>query len=169
MIEPLNEIQQELAIESVERAEKIAERYSRIFPQHAQEFHSSALWGVMRAASSFDPDKGQIWERWSRLSINGEIKDFLSGSYVKVCKSLPEHEAKQIIDNHRIGVFDDEPDDSIDKLLDRLPEKHKELCRLVYYEGLGATEAGIALGFSHSYGSRIHQEAMNFLRHELAA
>src|SRR5215212_4336891 len=82
-MERLTEQQQALAEEAVSRAKRIAERYARIFPEHAEDFESSANWGVVRAASSYEPDKNGVWERWSSLAIRGEIKDFLDNSYHK--------------------------------------------------------------------------------------
>jgi RNA polymerase sigma factor (sigma-70 family) len=164
VIEPLTESQQSLAVEAISRADRIARRYTRIFPEHEQDFKSSALWGVVRAASSFDPVKGEVWERWSLLAIKGEIKDFLNNSYFKMRCRITDEEL--LVDNR--SDYTDKTE-RIRELLSKLPGKHRELCELVYFEGLSLSAAGLTLGLSESHGRWIHREAIELLRSELAA
>jgi RNA polymerase sigma factor (sigma-70 family) len=166
VIEPLTESQQSLAVEAVSRAERIARRYARIFPEHEHEFRSSALWGVVRAASSYDPVKGETWERWSLLAAKGEISDFLDNSYLKRRSSIANEES--LLDNQSELEYSDKTD-RVRELLSTLPGKHRELCEIVYLEGVSPSAAARTMGLSESSGRRIHIEAMELLRLELAA
>jgi len=169
VIEPLTEAQQCLAAEAVGRADRIAERYAKIFPKHEQEFKSSALWGVMRAASSFDPDKGDIWERWSALAMEGEILDLIDAPYYKRFQSLNFTELIPDMRQMSADLDQDESNANVRKILCGLPPKHRELCDLVYTQGLSAAEAGLSLGLSEKHGRKIHSEAMVFLREDMVA
>src|SRR4051812_45446420 len=79
----LTEDQKPLAEGAVDRANAIARRYARIFPEHEQDFLSAASYGAVRAASTYVPEMTGVWDRWSGLCIRGEIKDFLNNSYLK--------------------------------------------------------------------------------------
>src|SRR3954469_4029153 len=100
----LTEQQQKLAEEAVSRAKRIAERYARIFPEHEDDFESSANWGVVRAASSYRPELNGVWERWSGLAIRGEIKDFLDNSYLK---------RRRLWDEYALRGVEDEADETV--------------------------------------------------------
>jgi DNA-directed RNA polymerase specialized sigma subunit len=76
-MQPLNESQQVLAEDAHEVAERIAKRYARIFPEYEQDLESAANYGAVRAAASYVPEMNGVWERWTKLCIKGEIKDFL--------------------------------------------------------------------------------------------
>lgn len=61
----------------------MADRYARVFPEHAEELESSALRGAVRAASTWTPDGGVVWRRWSRMLGSGEMKNFLVSPQVQ--------------------------------------------------------------------------------------
>ena len=53
--------------------------------------------------------------------------------------------------------------DTVEGWLKRLPKTHALACRLIYIAGKPQEEVAILLGFSPSYLSRIHQQALSWL------
>lgn len=51
--------------------------------------------------------------------------------------------------------------------LDRLPEKERQMIKLVYFEGHTIEEAGLTFGLSKSWSSRLHARALSLLRAEV--
>jgi len=49
-----------------------------------------------------------------------------------------------------------------------LPEKERELVRLMYFEEKSLTEAGAAIGLSKSWSCRLHARALRLLGDELS-
>src|SRR5215213_3736761 len=160
-MERLTEEQQALAEEAVSRAKRIADRYARIFPEYEDDLKSSANWGAVRAASTFNPEGNGVWERWSGLCIRGEIKDFLNNSYLKR-RSLWPQEALQGVESGEGETAQVDAADSLERLLALLPPTYKELCSLVYKMGMTPTQAGVALGYTPNHGCKIHRLAIEF-------
>jgi DNA-directed RNA polymerase specialized sigma subunit len=165
----LDEGKQALAEEALVRAKRIADRYARIFPEHADDFESAACWGAVRAASTYDaglPDADK-WDRWSGLCIRGEIKDFLDNSYLKRRKSWPDEAMLRIVAEGEDARLSDAAD-AMEHLLSLLPEKYRNLCHLIYRMGLDPGAAGRALGYSKFHGNKMHDWAIDYLRKQLA-
>ena len=53
--------------------------------------------------------------------------------------------------------------DDIERWLKRLPRTHALACRMIYLSGKSQDEVASLLGFSKSYLSRIHNEALRLL------
>jgi RNA polymerase sigma factor (sigma-70 family) len=166
-IEPLNAKQQILAEEALQRADKIAQRYSRIFPEHVDDIKSSASYGAIRAASSFEPDKGGVWDRWLAVCVKGEIQSCLDRPDIQRSQTLTLYALKDAaMSNDSFELVDIA--DSLDRLLKALPGNRRTLCELIYKCGLTITEAARSLGISRDNANRIHQSAMHTLRLHLA-
>jgi hypothetical protein len=76
VIEPLTESQQSLAVEAISRADRIARRYTRIFPEHEQDFKSSALWGSCEPHRHSIRLKGKFGRDGHSLQSKGRSKTF---------------------------------------------------------------------------------------------
>jgi DNA-directed RNA polymerase specialized sigma subunit len=163
----LDEGQQALAEEALVRAKRIADRYARIFPEYADDFESAANFGAVRAAGTFDTEKNGKWDRWSGLCIRGEIKDFLDNSYLKRRKLVPGEALLRVVSRGEETRLADAAD-ALEYLLSLLPEKHRNLCALIYKMGLDPGAAGRALGYSKFYGNAMHKWAIDYLRKQLA-
>ena len=106
-MQPLNEEQRDLALHALTRADQIAARYARIFPEHADDLASSAIWGVLKAATTF-MDGGAKWENWSANEARNECRRFLRHPDFKrqvVWDELaPEYEpstpAQEVVERH---------------------------------------------------------------------
>ena len=59
--------------------------------------------------------------------------------------------------------------EKVKEVIDRLPEKERELIRLYYYKGMTLDEAGAKLGLSKSWASRIHARALERMAKMLRA
>jgi hypothetical protein len=82
-MKPLTEERRRLAAAAVGRAESIAQRYARVFPAQGDEIRSAADWAIVKAAASYEPDRGQTWVRWSNLKINGTIRGGIPRSHAE--------------------------------------------------------------------------------------
>lgn len=80
---PLTDAQKALAAdpEWIDFARRIATGYIGRFPWHAEEIESAAMWGLCRAAATYDPTgeypfRNQVWWR-----VRGEIVEVFRLSY----------------------------------------------------------------------------------------
>jgi len=64
-------------------------------------------------------------------------------------------------------MADQELSDRLHELLDRLPSEAQSLIRGVYFEGLSLQDAGMRLGVSKSWASRLHSRILDRLGREL--
>jgi RNA polymerase sigma factor (sigma-70 family) len=157
-MEPMTDEQRALVEESVGRAKATAARYARLCSVNREDAESSAIWGVVQAARGFNPDRGGVWKRWAGLHMKGEIKDLIRGSRPKLRVHWPEGEPEA---NSPSGV---------DEILEELPEGNmRDICRLVYEDGLSQSAAGRELGFSEKHGCYLHEKAISILRERLAS
>ena len=59
--------------------------------------------------------------------------------------------------------------EKVKEVIDKLPDKERELIRLYYYKGMTLDEAGAKLGLSKSWASRIHARALERMAKMLRA
>lgn len=171
-MEPLTTDQQELAGKGIKTANRIAQRYAKVFPEHAEDLESSATWGTVRAASSWNPDKGACWNRWLIKSVRLEVQKFLRSGYVRHHKPCFEEWIDEAVDDRQVDPACEQSEESkqeIEAMLSLLPERQREVCSLVYKNGITPSQAGVALGFSAIYGRKLHQRAIEWLRKRLPA
>jgi RNA polymerase sigma factor FliA len=60
-----------------------------------------------------------------------------------------------------------EANEKLRSMVDRLPEAERRLINYVYFEGLTLQEAGIRLGFSKSWSSRMHAKILERLAEDM--
>lgn len=168
MLKALDAEKQALAASAVKKAERISERWERLFPEYADELKSSALWGVMRAASSYQESGGETWERWLKMCVNGEAKNFLGQRYTKMRVLWPQEALEGVADD---SETDSEPEysEAIHNILGRLTKRQRELCELVYLKGMTPHAAGLVMGIRPNNACRLHQQAIERLRQSMAA
>lgn len=145
-------------------ADRIARRYARIFPEYAADIESSAHMGAVRAAAKFASESG-VWERWSKLHITGEVKEFLRSHWVcRHEKTAPQESLDTIEDEASDPTRRIESAESFNQLTRQLTKRQRQVVNLVYVYGMTAAEAGRSLGLSQKEGCRIHQRAIRSLR-----
>lgn len=167
MLKSLNEERRDLAAKSVKYADRVAERWERAFPEHVGDLKSSATWGGMRAASTYEEESGQAWDRWLKMCVQGSVKNFLGSRQTR------ELNKTESIDNvDEIPVTDEdwyERNDALDALLARLTRRQRELCELIYRYGMSSADASKELGMTPKLGWKIHNAALDRLRKSMAA
>jgi DNA-directed RNA polymerase specialized sigma subunit len=62
-----------------------------------------------------------------------------------------------------------ESHDVVESCLRRLPRTHALACRLIYVDGKSLNEAASVLGYSKSYMSRLHRDAIEWLSKDLGS
>lgn len=166
----LNESQQALAEEATVRANAVAKRFTRIYPEYEQDIESAANFGAVRAASTYIPEMNGVWGRWSGLCIRGEIQNFLGSPSIRG-RRLWSDEALEAVQAEQRAAENVELDASLsyERLMGLLPEKHRQLCEMIYGQGMTASNAAKHMGYSPNHGSKIHKEAIAILRKSLAA
>jgi RNA polymerase sigma factor (sigma-70 family) len=162
-VERLDTLQRNLASKAAQTAVSIAARYARLHPKYADEIRSSANWGAVRAAASYVPGDGRTWDRWSKYVIRCEVREFLGSPWVRRCQqaddeALGQIEAADVQADGGTGLFD------LDRVLAVLTPAQREVCNLVYKEGLSPTEAGRKLGLSDNWGCKLHKQAVDRLK-----
>jgi len=168
VFQTLNEERRALAAKSVGHAERISKRWEWSFPEHVEDLKSSALWGVVRAAATYEVDKGQTWDRWLAACVNGEMKNFLGGKQVNEWNKWIE--SYGYIDGLPVESEDwFERNDALDNLLSKLTKRQRELCELSYRYGMTNADASKELGMTPKLGWKIHNAAINRLRRKVAA
>ena len=161
---PLSEPQRELAAKGFARAERIAAKYARVFPGHADDLASAAAWGVVRAASTFDRGRGVDWASWSAFKATQECLRFLKAT---ISKRQAERLAQSVDDLPAKPEI--KPNDGIEVMLVGLPPVQQAFCLKVYRDDKTIEEAAVGLGFSPKHGHKINCKALERLRKRLSA
>lgn len=174
-VERLSDNRRELAARAVGMAAVVARDAARTWARMAQddlpELRSAAFWGAVRAASSWDPDKGPF-EYWARLHARAEIREFLSKRARRRRRKPPPchlEYAHSVPDDRGADTDRVDAEDRFDALVRGLPTQHRDLCVQIYRHGLSLTDAALAVGLSKSRACRVHQEALAMLRSDLEA
>ena len=162
----LDDEKMRLAEESVERAKRITKRYAKLFPEHADDFMSSALWGAVRAASEYEPDWGTTWMRWSTMLIKHEIHSFLRSASLR--KANQRAGIKTLQREYSPEFVEDHDSDNVEQILGLLPVRYSTLMRLIYVNGMTASDAGQMLGMTGNCGCKIHKRALAILKRRVA-
>lgn len=151
-----------LAEEDALRAAAIAARWAKLFPPyHEDDFQSSAQWGAFRAALKFNPEKGTPWKRWRDFCIRREIKRFIGRHITGQRVSCWPQDALESIEGKPL-------DSSFEETIAVLPEKYRDVLRLIYRDGMSATAAGKSLGYSGHHGTKLHNQALSLLKRHVA-
>ena len=100
---------------------------------------------------------GRVTERLAIvfLACDGEGNGSFADTVIDPCEGVS---ARMI---HR------EAGEKLRAMVERLPESDKRLINYVYFEGLSLQEAGIRLGFSKSWASRLHAKILERLADDM--
>lgn len=162
---PLTPEGQALAEMAIAEADRIAKRYARMFPEHADELSSSAHLGVVRAAAKFAAD--DVWKRWCRIHITSELRDFLRSLGRRCDKPTSQESLEAIEDEESDPARLIDAADSFSHMTRSLTPRQREVVNLVYVHGMTPAEAGRSLGLARAEGCKIHQRAIRSLRDTL--
>jgi RNA polymerase sigma factor (sigma-70 family) len=180
--QPLDAAQSELAERYVPLAKSIAKPLKLAFPSSADDFESAALFGLVEAAQSFDPDRGVKFATFARYRIRGALRDALrdmvaSGFHGNAdespCVTSMTAESEEM--GRMLLTSPDEPvgalfdgDEFVERCLMQLPARHRAACRKIYVDGKSQAEAAAELGYSKSRLSYLHKESLGILSDALA-
>lgn len=169
----LSDNRSKLAASAAAMAEEVAsaaaKTWAKLARDEAEELKSAAFWGTIRAAKTWEPSKG-AWDYWARIHVDGEIKEYLGSRRRRRWRKVKVHlDTEHLADARRAEQDFVDAEDRLDRMLRPLPERHRTLCVHMYRHGLSLTEAALVAGLSKSRASRVHQEALDILRDNLAA
>jgi len=173
----LNDEQRELATRYVPMAESQATNYGTAFDLDPDELRSTAYLALVEAARTFDPSRKVNFATFARHRIRGALRDYLrfatSQSWQRDLSLYPQFQTlgEEPEETRRVlGGAQEEPVgariesiDDIERWLRRLPRTQALACRMIYLSGKSQEEVASLLGFSKSYLSRIHNEALRLL------
>ncbi len=182
-IRPLTEEQRRLAVRHLPLARSLTRRVESLWPTERDDIRSTAYMALVEAARNFDPERGISFSTFARHRIRGDLREFqrlLYSAGVKGCKRdrpalrlLGDDPEVQEKIGQVVGINADPPVgkqfeeiEAVEVWLSRLPERLALACRLIYLHGNSHTDAAKAIGYSRSYFSRLHDEAMTRLSHE---
>jgi RNA polymerase sigma factor (sigma-70 family) len=178
---PLTEEQRELASRYLPMASALAKRMDSLLPGENDEMESTAYLALVEAAQTFDPSVSVNFATYARYRICGALRDLRRLIVSAGWRGDPAHlPIFQKLGNdvekygQVIGINPDRPvgtdieaTEAVEDWLRRLPRAHSAACRLIYIDGKSQEEAAAIVGCSKSYISRLHQEAMTWLIHEV--
>lgn len=163
----------------------LAWRISRMLPPGVEidDLVGYGMVGLAKAASSFDPEKGQHFTTYAFYRVRGEILDNLrrmswfdaaqfEGRVYEQAASASDDEsgsAGEAAEGPRAaispqaGAIHIEMRSRLRGALDGLPGEALELLRFVYYDGLSLAGAAKNLGISRSWACRLHGKALEVL------
>jgi len=143
----------------------------------SEELEATAYLALVEAAQNFDPARNVNFATFARHRIRGALRDFqrflLSASWRgdpaqrPVFNSLGKNTERK---GRVIGVEENEPvgdeiesTEAVEEWLRRLPKSHAVACRHIYIGGKSQDEVAELLGYSKSFLSRLHREAISWL------
>ncbi|MBC8371048.1 MAG: sigma-70 family RNA polymerase sigma factor [Planctomycetes bacterium] len=156
------------------------------FSVSEEELYAAGMYGLMRAARSYDESQGAKFKTYAYHRVRGAIlddlrrMDFLPRSIRDKAKTTGE-DAPAIValptdeDGH-IGLGASEVDDSVEQnealtnmhaAIDKLPEKMKSVMSMYYRDNMKMCEIGARLNITESRVSQIHTNAVSRLRRML--
>jgi len=141
------------------------------------ELQSTAYLALVEAARSFDPARNVNFATYARHHIQGalqECKHFWVGTGWRGDQAVRPMFQKlgnnADVHGQVIGMREDLPVGAmsesievVEEWLAELPTIHAWACRLIYVYGMSQDEAAQQLGYSRSYLSRLHREALSEL------
>jgi RNA polymerase sigma factor (sigma-70 family) len=175
---PLSAERQALAAGHFWLAREIARRWGRAYPMLREELESAAGLGLVRAAQSHDPTRGESFGALARVHIEGAMKTAMKqwGMQRWWGEREPAPERRSLsADSERWGrVITSGPDrpvgadvddaDEVARLLRALPRREAELLRLVDLEGRTIRDAAAQVGCRKTWASRLCRRALAELR-----
>jgi RNA polymerase sigma factor (sigma-70 family) len=173
----LNDAQRELATRYVPLAESQACNFGTTHQLDPDELRSTAYLALVEAARTFDLSRKVNFATFARHRIRGALRDYLRfatcQSWRRDISLYPQFQTLSEEPEAARRLFGEayeqpvgariESIDDIERWLKRLPRTHALACRMIYLSGKGQEEVASLLGFSKSYLSRIHNEALRLL------
>lgn len=127
-----------------------------------EELQATALLGLVKAAKSYQPEKGTKFNTYAVPVMKGEILKYLKKErrQLKACCSLQDEVLEGCLREETIPDdyhFEQSAEDRImlQEVMARLTERERCIVRMVVLDNMTQTEAGIALGVSQTHVSRI--------------
>ncbi len=176
-IQPLTEVQRELASQYLPLARKLAKPLKTMFSQWRDDFESAACLALVEAARSFDPSRNIKFATFARFRIRGALTDVgremeLPGwddslgeapDVVTLTPFNEEHGSVLVaVVPPPVGAETDDAD-AVEQILRKLPARHANVCRLYYLYGKTQAEIGEAMGCSQSEVTRLHRKSLDLL------
>jgi RNA polymerase sigma factor (sigma-70 family) len=173
----LNDAQRELATRYVPLAEMQANNFGTTHQLDPDELRSTAYLALVEAARTFDLSRKVNFATFARHRIRGALRDYWRfATYQSWQRDISRHPQFRTLSEEpeearrSFGEAYEQPVDAriesiddIERWLKRLPRTHALACRMIYLSGKGQDEVASLLGFSKSYLSRIHNEALRQL------
>lgn len=147
------------------------------------DLFAAGMFGLMRAARSYDPSRGAGFKTYAYHRIRGAIlddlrrADFLPRSMRDKAKaegvdppsmlSIPtDEDGHENLAAHAVGenVENEDIRDLLHDAIDNLPDKMRIVMSLYYREGIKTREIGERLKLTESRVSQIHSNAVTRLR-----
>lgn len=127
-----------------------------------EELQSVALFGLVKAADVYDPDKGLKFSTLAGTVIQNEILMFLRSErkHKRITCSLQD----ETVEGHTLEEIMPDPyyfEDVVEQklrvqeLVGKMNPKEKNIFNLYFVEGMKQNQIGQALGYSQAYISRI--------------
>lgn len=162
---PLTDEQRGLAERHVNLAWSIVESKAWKYPRRRDEIESAAMYGLLKAARSFDPGAGVEFCRLAGKTIRGQIKDCRREWQPKGFKNQTDHDLLPKVlsfDELTDGAIDMpvDPDETFEHMIRMLPEKLKFVLRRYYLDGKTLSEIAVESGVSTSCVCQRHKSAI---------
>lgn len=176
-MQPLTEVQQELAARFLPLARALAKPLKQMFVQWKDEFESAACLALVEAARSFDPSRNIRFATFARFRIRGALVDVgrmmaMSGweedpedapGMFSITPYSEEH-GKVLVATKAPEVGSELDDfDAVEHMILKLPKKHAQVCRMQYLYGKTQAEIAEVLGCSQTEVTRMHLKALELL------
>jgi RNA polymerase sigma factor (sigma-70 family) len=174
----LIEDQRGLIVRYLPLAEGLARRMKAFLPAERDEIQSTAYLALVEAAHTFDPARDVKFATYARHRIRGAILDYrrfvLRAGWRGDKASFPVFQSLGAGSELHGWVIGKEPQppvgteleakETVESWLRRLPPGYRTVCRLIYINGNSQEEAAAIMGCSKSFLSRLHREAISWLK-----
>lgn len=137
------------------------------------ELMQEGMVGLLEAAENYDYRKGVAFSIFAIHRIRGSMCDFLGKEYSNCNLSLD----RQVDDGFKLADFilDDCPrpeevaerhfvTDRVNKAVDRLPEKEKQVLKGIYIDGCSASDMADSISVSTNYVYRLQKQGVRRVR-----
>jgi len=184
------EERQQLALGMMGWCWQEAIRWSQIEGLHndKDDLFQTAFAGVLRAAQTFDPTRGNSFTTHAVHGCRGGIASYLDavtpagmkhlrrakGGYLDKTRSLQEQTAaggdlSEVVEVRDEWRQEHDSNEAFERLIESLPERHQEIIRLRFREGLKLRECGRRFGIGQERVRQILHAAFARIREDLKA
>jgi RNA polymerase sigma factor (sigma-70 family) len=147
-----------LAESCIPLAYKLVRPFLQAQPGRRDDYLSAAYWGLVKAARDFDPALGVPFFSYAAIRIRGALID---------CFREVTHTVHSLDEWAELPVEPDPPAAEtlldFERLIRCVPERHREILRLIYRDGLSHREVGLTLGLAPSRVGHLVHDAFTIL------